>query len=100
MDLTLVLLVIGVGLMLAGVIPQIGTSKAERMGKVEVSEAKRRRIKAGNIITAIGFAVCIWHFFCQSSCDPALSAHINRLTASGIRSAPGLRRCPGGRPPR
>ena len=39
--------------------PQIGTSKAERMGKVEVSEAKRRRIKAGNIITAIGFAVCI-----------------------------------------
>ncbi len=52
MDLILVLLVIGVGLMLAGFIPQIGTSKAERMGKVEVSEAKRRRIKAGNIITA------------------------------------------------
>ena len=61
-SIAIVLLVIGVGLMLAGFIPQIGTSKAERMGKVEVSEAKRRRIKAGNIITAIGFAVCILAF--------------------------------------
>ena len=33
MDLIFVLLVIGVGLMLAGFIPQIGTSKAERMGR-------------------------------------------------------------------
>jgi len=62
MDLFSIMLIVGVGLMLAGYIPQIGTSKAERMGKVEVSEAKRRRIKAGNIITAIGFAVCILAF--------------------------------------
>ncbi len=62
MDLFSIMLIVGVGLMLAGYIPQIGTSKAERMGKVEVSEAKRRRIKAGNIITAIGFAVCLLAF--------------------------------------
>ena len=62
MDLLSILLVVGVALMLAGFIPQIGTSKAERMGKVTVSEAKRKRIRAGNIITAVGFVVCILAF--------------------------------------
>ena len=33
MDLFSIMLIVGVGLMLAGYIPQIGTSKAERMGR-------------------------------------------------------------------
>ena len=59
MDIMTIFMVVGVVLMLAGCIPHLGTSKAERMGKVAVDDKKKTRINLGYIMMAAGVAVCI-----------------------------------------
>ena len=59
MEFPMILLIVGAALMAFGWIPAIGTSKAERLGKAAVSDAKKRRIRISNILTAAGFVICL-----------------------------------------
>ena len=49
----------GIFFMIAGAVVQLGTSKAERSGRVQVDEKKKKRIKLGYILMTIGIGICI-----------------------------------------
>lgn len=59
MDFSMIVLIIGGVLLVLSIIPTIGTTKAERMGKVNVSDAKKRRIRLSNILAAAGILIMI-----------------------------------------
>ena len=59
MDIFTILMTIGGSLMVLSCIPTIGTSKAERLGKVAVSDKTKLRIKISSILAVAGVAVCI-----------------------------------------
>ena len=48
---------IGAIFMIAGFITQLGTSKAERMGKVAVDDKKKKRIAIGYVLISIGILI-------------------------------------------
>ncbi|MBR4184166.1 MAG: hypothetical protein IKQ87_00240 [Clostridia bacterium] len=59
MDFSMIVLIIGGVLLVLSIIPTIGTTKAERMGKVNVSDSKKRRIRLSNILAAAGILIMI-----------------------------------------
>lgn len=55
-------LVIGMALVIIGCIVPIGTTKAERMGKVQTDPKKKLRIRIGFWMSVAGILVCIAGF--------------------------------------
>ena len=56
------MLAIGIVVIIIGCIVPIGTSKAERMGKVQVDPKTKKRIFIGYCLDTIGIVICILGF--------------------------------------
>lgn len=49
----------GIAFMIIGTLMHLGTSKAERSGRVQIDDKKKKRIKLGYILMTIGIGICI-----------------------------------------